>query len=96
MFKGKAYPIELVASRNPKRETTIGLVVLRQISPDAELGQTLLQMWTWDDLERHRLPLPLFEGALDRGALIILKKAIEAMLERYNDGEKETQEEGKD
>jgi hypothetical protein len=54
-------------------------------------------MWTWDDLERHRLPLPLFEGALDKGALITLKKAAEAMLKRYEDGEEETEEaEGKD
>lgn len=67
--------IDLLQSREKGRETDLGLIVLGQTADGRNLGETILQVWTWDDLQRMTIPRPFFEGALDNRALVALSDA---------------------
>jgi hypothetical protein len=75
-LRGKTYPVELTVSLNPSRKSTnMGLVVLRQDDWGKRNGETYIQLYDWDDLNRGTLPRSVVEGALDKQGLLTLARA---------------------
>jgi hypothetical protein len=78
-IRGRTYAVDLLASREPGRETSLGLIILRQTEEGQRLDETLIQTWRWDDLQEHKFPEPFLEGAMDRDTLLTLAKAALTM-----------------
>lgn len=76
---GKHTSVDLMQSREKGRETDIGLVIFRQTPDGTHLGETLMQLWTWNDLQGDRIPRPFFEGACDQATLVKLAVAALTM-----------------
>lgn len=79
---GKTYQVELVASREDGRLTNMGLIILRQTDDGKQLGETLLDVYSWDDLLGQKMPRSRLEGALDQRALLDLAKGALIMAGR--------------
>jgi hypothetical protein len=81
-IKGHFHKIELLASGEPMRETSIGLILFRQTEWGKRSGETLLQLWDWDSLQEDELPKPTCEACADKRILIQIARAALLMAGR--------------